>query len=162
VARLNVPGRPRETDRRFAAEARARIRKDPLPYLRNRILDLPRCCFASHAEIVPGAEAPFRVAWRERDLWALSVKVVGFSSQAFLIVAALLGALLSYRFGGPSFLLIVAGAKFAAHLPFVQAARFSLHIAPLLCAYVGVALVFLLDRRRGAFRTGEGPEGSSP
>ena len=147
VARLNVPGRPRETDARFAAEARARIRRDPFLYLRGRILDLPRCCLASHSEIVPGAEAALGVAWRERNLWALLVKVVGFSSQAVLILGALAGAALSYRAGGSLFLLLVAGAKFAVHLPFVQAARFSLHIAPLLCAYCAVAIVGWLDRR---------------
>jgi len=166
VARLNIPGKPKQSDERYAAEAKARIRKAPLLYLGGRLLDLPRFFFGSHAETVPGAEAAWGAAWRQRDLWALSVKVVGFFSQGFLIVAAIAGAWLSFRVAGPLFLLLVAGAKLAAHAAFVQAPRFSLHIAPLLLAYAAVTIVWLMDRRprggRAPISPLGNPEDSSP
>jgi hypothetical protein len=147
--RITVPGRPKRTDSLYAAEGRERINRDPLLYLARRVANLPRFWLGSHSEAVPGGEPAVGEALRERNRRALAIKGVGFGSQALLAAAALVGGLVSIRQGGPLFLWMVVAFKFAAHAPFVQAPRFSLHLAPVLCAYAAIAFVLAAHRARG-------------
>ena len=153
ATRLTIPGRPKNTDAAYAAEARDRIRQDPILYLSGRLLNLPRFWLGSHSETVPGAEPPLRIALKQGRYWAVAVKMTGFASQALLVAAALVGAVISFRRGVPLLLCLTVAMKFAAHAPFVQTPRFSLHLAPVLFAYAAAAAAFGVDRAR----RGKGP-----
>jgi 4-amino-4-deoxy-L-arabinose transferase-like glycosyltransferase len=158
VARLEVPGNPPLTEARFEAEAKGLIKANPWPYLRGRLTNLPRFWMGSHTEVVPGGESTVGAAWHSRDLGALALKLLGFGSQALLVVLTAAGLLMYAR--GRTLLLpwLIIGAKVAAHAPFIQAARFSLHLAPLLLCFAGGSLAWCLDRiwrtRRQPVRAG--------
>jgi 4-amino-4-deoxy-L-arabinose transferase-like glycosyltransferase len=149
MARMRVPGHPKQTDAAFAAEAKALIRKDPMGYLRRRILNLPRFWLGSQSEPVRGAEPTLGAAITARNWRALVLKSVGFASQVAFVVGAFVGLFLFARRRELLFPWLVIGAKVAAHAPFIQTARYSLHLAPLLLCYVGATLAWLMARRAG-------------
>jgi hypothetical protein len=148
AAPFRVPGDPILTDQRFAAEARQRIRARPLVYLGRRLTNLPRFWLGSQTEAVPGAEPSLGQALATRNVKAVLSKAIGFGTQALMVVAAWTGLWLFARRRQSLFPWLVIGAKVAAHAPFVQAARFSLHLAPLLLCYAGATLAVVMDRVR--------------
>jgi 4-amino-4-deoxy-L-arabinose transferase-like glycosyltransferase len=150
AARLRIPGHPKLTDAAFAAEAKSFIREDPMRYLRRRLVNLPRFWIGSQSEPVPGAEPALGESLATRNWRALFWKSMGFATQTLLVGGALAGLLLFARRRELLFPWLVIAAKMAAHAPFVQSPRYSLHLAPLLFCYAGAALAWLLARWRGA------------
>jgi 4-amino-4-deoxy-L-arabinose transferase-like glycosyltransferase len=146
--RFRVPGHPKLTDANFAAEARAFIREDPMRYLRRRVGNLPRFWLGSQSETVRGAELTLGVSITQRDWRGLILKSIGFASQTVLVVAAFAGLLMFARRRELLFPWLVIAAKVAAHAPFVQTTRYSLHLAPLLLCYAGAALSWGWSRWR--------------
>jgi 4-amino-4-deoxy-L-arabinose transferase-like glycosyltransferase len=144
AARFRVPGHPKLTDAAFAAEARAYIKQDPMRYLRRRIANLPRFWFGSQSEPVPGAEPSLGAAMTTRNWKALAIKSIGFASQTALVLGAFAGLLMFARQREQLFPWLVIAAKVAAHAPFVQTTRYSLHLAPLLLCYAGATVAALL------------------
>jgi len=149
MARMRVPGHPKKTDAAFASEAKALIRKDPMGYLSRRIFNLPRFWLGSQSEPVPGAEPALGAAITARNWRALILKSVGFASQIAYVVGAFVGLLMFARRRELLFPWLVIGAKVAAHAPFIQTTRYSLHLAPLLLCYVGATMAWLMARRAG-------------
>ena len=128
-ARHKVAGDPVTTSDRFEAEGRANIASHPGAYVRARLKNLPRFWFGSQAESIPDA--------------GLGLKLLGFGSQSLFVLSALAGLLWYGRSRAHLIVWLIIGAKVAAHAPFVQAARFSLHLAPLLFCYGGALLAGL-------------------
>jgi 4-amino-4-deoxy-L-arabinose transferase-like glycosyltransferase len=149
ASRFRVPGHPKQTDANFAAEARTLIRQNPAGYLRRRIFNLPRFWLGSQSEPVPGAEKTLGGAMTARDWKALILKSIGFFAQTALVVGAFVGLLLFARRRERLLPWLVIGAKVAAHAPFVQATRYSMHLAPLLLCYAGATLAWLVALRAG-------------
>jgi len=147
--RFTVPGRPKLTDSRYAAEGMAIIRQRPLPYLRLRLLDLPRFWFGSQTEVVRAAAPSFSDALRTRNVTAVTLKVIGFASQTLYAVGGLLGLFLFARKRAALLPWLIVLAKVAAHALFVQTTRYSLHLAPLLLCYSGATILWSIDRVRG-------------
>ena len=128
-ARYKVAGDPVTTSERFEAEGRANIASHPGAYVRARVLNLPRFWFGHQTESIPDA--------------GLGLKLLGLGSQSLLVLSALGGLLWYGRSRAHLIAWLIIGAKLAAHAPFVQASRFSLHLAPLLFCYGGALLAGL-------------------
>lgn len=150
--RCNVPNDPVASDRCLFREAADAIADHPSYYAWRTLVRSVRMFVGSHTEELVGYQESFVTAARNRRWQVVAVKGALLAIQLAFVTAGLIGLLLLSRGRQWAFLAYMVLTKVAVHALLFSTPRYSLHLAPLLCATAAWWLV-----NRGAERAGVPP-----